>query len=226
MFGYFDHARFAKEPLAALQKPNNMSGSSFLASTATGIALASILLFGAPAARLGAAAATPPPSPPPLGTPVTPQPNAALSPLPAVTPSSLPATKPSSTPSPPPNARKGLDGVWEVQIQHPNETDYTHFKLTQQGNELTGTYLDTKGKKFPLAGSVDGQAVRLIVTMPNGTTLLLEGKLDGTTDMVGMLTMPDGQVPFTASYRAKEKWIENVNPSPGGIPQPGSYTPP
>ncbi len=62
--------------------------------------------------------------------------------------------------------------------------------------------------------------------MPNGTTLLLEGKLDGTTDMVGMLTMPDGQLPFTASYRAKEKWIENVNPSPGGISQPGGYTPP
>jgi hypothetical protein len=56
---------------------------------------------------------------------------------------------------------------------------------------------------------------------------LLEGKLDGTTDMVGMLTMPDGQLPFTASYRAKEKWIENVNPSPGGgISQPGGYTPP
>ena len=105
-------------------------------------------------------------------------------------------------------------------------TDYTHFRLTQQGDALTGTYLDTKGKPHPLSGTVDGQAIRLIVTMPNGTTLLLEGKLDGTTDMVGMLTMPDGQLPFTASYRAKEKWIENVNPSPGGISQPGGYTPP
>ncbi len=64
------------------------------------------------------------------------------------------------------------------------------------------------------------------MTLPNGTTLLLEGKLDGTTDMVGMLTSTDGQVPFTAAYREKEKWIENVNPSPGGIPQPGGYTPP
>jgi hypothetical protein len=116
--------------------------------------------------------------------------------------------------------------VWEVQIQHASGTDYTHFSLLQRGDSLTGTYLDAGGKKYPLSGTVDGQAVRLIVTMPNGTTILLEGKLDGTTDMVGMLTMPDGQVPFTASYRAKEKWIENVNPSPGGISQPGSYTPP
>jgi hypothetical protein len=75
-------------------------------------------------------------------------------------------------------------------------------------------------------GTVDGQSIRLIVTMPNGTTILMEGKLDGTTDMVGMLTMPDSQLPFTASYRAKSKWIDNVNPSPGGIPSQGGYTPP
>jgi len=116
--------------------------------------------------------------------------------------------------------------VWEVAIQRPDTTDYTHFAIKQQGDALSGTYLDGRGKKYPLAGTVDGESVRLIVTMPNGTTLLLEGKLDGTTDMVGMLTAPDGQVPFTAAYRAKEKWIENVNASPGGIPQPGSYTPP
>jgi hypothetical protein len=133
------------------------------------------------------------------------------------------------SPSPPPNARKGLEGVWEVQIQHPSGTDYTHFKLTQQGEALTGTYVDARGKKYPLAGTVDGQAIRLIVSMPNGTTLLLEGKLDGTTDMIGELTMTGGEVPFTASYRPKEKWIENVNPSPGGIPSSsggGGYTPP
>jgi hypothetical protein len=131
-----------------------------------------------------------------------------------------------SRPSPPPAGRKGLDGVWEVALQHANTTDYTHINIKQDGDTLTGTYLDAHGKRYPLAGSVDGQAVRLIVTMPNGTTMLLEGRLDGTTDMVGMLTMPDGQIPFTAAYRAKEKWIENVNPSPGGIPSQGGYTPP
>ncbi len=144
-------------------------------------------------------------------------------------PPAAPAPTPKlvSSPSPPPNARKGLDGVWEVQIQHPSSTDYTHFKIVQQGDALNGTYLDTRGKRYPISGTVDGQAVRLIVAMPDGTTLLLEGKLDGTTDMVGMLTAAGGEVPFTASYRAKEKWIDNVNPTPGGISQPGGgYTPP
>jgi hypothetical protein len=158
-----------------------------------------------------------------MGTPATPGPAASVITLPGATPAP-PAGK--ATPSPPPNGRKGLNGVWEVQIQHATGTDYTHFALTQQGEALSGTYLDTRGKKYPLTGSVDGQAVRLIVTMPNGTTILLEGRLDGTTDMVGMATMPDGAVPFTAAYRAKEKWIENINPSPGGISQPGGYTPP
>jgi hypothetical protein len=54
----------------------------------------------------------------------------------------------------------------------------------------------------------------------------MEGKLDGNTDIVGMLTMPDSQLPFTASYRPKSKWIDNVNASPGGLPSQGGYTPP
>ena len=179
-----------------------------------------------------AAAATPPPTPPPIGAPANPQPNATVFPAPAVTPSEMPPGMPygkaKATPSPPPNARKGLDGVWEVQIQHPSGTDYTHFAIRQQGDALNGTYLDARGKKYPLVGTVDGTAVRLIVTLSNGTTILMEGKLDGTTDMVGILTLPDTQLPFTASYRAKEKWIDNVNPSPGGMPsgQGGGYTPP
>ncbi|MBV8529936.1 MAG: hypothetical protein JO104_01345 [Candidatus Eremiobacteraeota bacterium] len=207
------------------------SSSSFFLAAAAGVAAGTVLVLGTPAMRSAAVAATPPPTPPPIGTPATPQPGATILPAPTITPSppampTMPSGKASATPSPPPNARKGLDGVWEVQIQHANITDYTHFAIKQQGDALTGTYLDSRGKKYPIAGSVDGQSVRLIVSMPNGTTLLLEGKLDGTTDMVGMLTMPDGQLPFTAAYRAKEKWIENVNPSPGGIPSQGGYTPP
>jgi hypothetical protein len=184
------------------------------------------LFYAAPTARLAAVAATPPPTPPPIGQPATPSPAATTFSMPGVTPSPVPSVKP--TPTPPKNARKGLDGVWEVQIQHPEATDYTHFALHQEGDALTGTYLDGKGKKYALSGTVDGTDIRMLVTMPNGTTMLMEGKLDGTTDMVGMLTTADGQVPFTATYRAKTKFIDNVNPSPGGIPNAngGSYTPP
>jgi hypothetical protein len=207
--------------------------SSFLASAGAGVAFTAAFFVAAPGARYPAAAATPPPTPPPIANPATPLPAAAQpEPSPTLFPNAInsptpaPNGKASARPSPPPNARKGLDGVWEVQIQHANFTDYTHFKITQQGDALSGTYLDAHNKKYPIAGTVDSGAVRLIVTMPDGTTLLLEGKLDGTTDMVGMLTSVGGTVPFTASYRAKEKWIENVNPSPGGIQQPGTYTPP
>jgi hypothetical protein len=229
---------FAKEALPLLQKPSQVKLTSLFASAA-GMGVAAILLASAPRAQLAAVAATPPPTPPPIGTPATPQPNASLAPAPATTPSYGPmltnsAATPKPTPSPPPNVRRGLEGVWEVQIQHSNTTDYTHFAIRQQGDALTGTYLDARGKKYPIAGSVDGQAIRLIVSMPNGTTLLLEGKLDGTTDMIGMLTMPDGTIPFTAAYRPKEKWIDNVNASPGGMGgggmggggTGGGYTPP
>ncbi|HLY02730.1 MAG TPA: hypothetical protein VKR56_09575 [Candidatus Cybelea sp.] len=208
-----------------------MKSSSFFVFLA-GAIVAVALSCGLPPGRIAAIAATPPPTPPPLGATaaMTPEPDSSTLPQPAATlfPLGAPAKsgKSTPTPSPPPNARKGLDGVWEVQIQHPDVTDYTHFQLRQQGGALSGTYLDSKKKQYPLVGTVDGQDVRLIVSLPNGTTLLLEGKLDGTTDMVGMLTTAGGQIPFTASYRAKEKWIENVNPSPGGISQPGSYTPP
>lgn len=208
-----------------------MKSSSFFAFA--GGAIVAVALFGGlPQGRIAAMAATPPPTPPPIDSTaaMTPQPDSSTLPQPAATlfPLGSPskATKSTATPSPPPNARKGLDGVWEVQIQHPMTTDYTHIQLHQQGGALTGTYLDGKKKQYPLVGTVDGQDVRLIVSLPNGTTLLMEGKLDGTTDMVGMLTSAGGQLPFTAAYRAKEKWIENVNPSPGGLSAPGSYTPP
>ena len=219
------------------KKPLSVTSTSVFSALAASAALSALLFAGPPGARSVAAAATPPPTPPPMGTPATPGPSASVIPAPQVTPSEMPAMpgmpgakpygKASATPSPPPNARKGLDGVWEVALQRSNGTDYTHFLLKQQGDALTGMYLDAKGKKYPLTGSVDGQAVRLIVTMPDGSTLLAQAKLDGTTDMVGELTMPSGDVPFSASYRAKEKWIDNVSPSPGGIPsQTGGYTPP
>lgn len=222
--------------MGSSKRQTAVKASSLLAAAGASTALAFLFLAGTPGMRSPAAAATAPPTPPPISAPATPPaspvsapgtpgPAASVIPLPGQTPAAAAASG-KARPSPPPNARKGVDGVWEVEIQHPTSTDYTHFAITQQGDAVTGTYLDAKGKKYPVAGSVDGQSIRLIVTMPNGSTLLLEGKLDGTTDMVGMITTPDGQVPFTAAYRARQNWIENVNPSPGGIPSQGGYTPP
>ena len=183
---------------------------------------------------------TPLPTPPPLasaapstapsGAPVaapdaTPTPNDALNDL-LKQNGVKAAPTPSGTPTPPPDNRKGIEGVWEVQIQRDSTTTYTHFKIAQTGTALTGTYLDPAGKRFPIAGSVDGEQVRLVVSLQDGSTILLQGKLDGTTDMLGMLTDSKERVPFTAAYRPKEKWFENVNAQPGGIGGIGGYSPP
>lgn len=201
-----------------------MSSKAVWTTLATGGFLVGAFIAGSPLAAPGVAA-TPPPTPPPLQNPTTPppdnSPDAASTPIPVpsgfgLPGASAPAPLASTTPTPPPDARKGLEGVWEVQIQRGSNTDYAHFLLKQDGTTLNGTYQNDAGKKFPLAGSVDGQSVRLVVSMPDGTSLMLDGRLDGTTDMVGMLTSGQGQVGFTAAYRPKEKFIDNLNASPGG----------
>jgi hypothetical protein len=129
-----------------------------------------------------------------------------------------------ATPSPPPPDRKGIEGVWEVAIQRGDQTEYTHFQLKQTGNVLTGSYRNNAGKIFPINGSVDGQQVRLIVSLADGTTIVLQAKLDGTSDMIGMFTTANETAYFTASWRPKEKWIDNVNAAPGGLGGAGSGT--
>jgi hypothetical protein len=126
--------------------------------------------------------------------------------------------KPKGSPTPPPSDRKGLDGVWEVAIQPIGaDATYEHLLLKQTGQALAGSYLTKDKKRYPLAGALDGTQIRLVVTLSDGSTMILEGKVDGTTDMVGMLTNAKGQTPFTAAYRPKEKWMDNINASPGGM---------
>lgn len=131
----------------------------------------------------------------------------------------LPGAKPTATPAPPKDAdekRVGISGVWEVQIQQDTgPTQYTHFKLDQNGTTLTGQYLDTSGKKFPIAGSVSGKDVHLVVSMPDGSALVFAGILDANTDMEGTISTAKDMVGFTAAYRPKYKWIDNLSPNPG-----------
>lgn len=193
----------------------------------------SVALVGVAVQSRPVAAATPPPTPPPITAPVASSapvfPNAISTPIPIPSGYGLPgAPKLKATPTPPPSARKGIEGVWEVQIQRGDNTEYAHFNIKNQaGNVLTGVYRKPDGKLFPLSGSVDGTNVRLVVSMPDGTTLLLQGRLSGTSDMLGMLTSQKGEVYFTASWRPKEKWIENITPGTGlggmggGLPNGG-----
>ncbi|HKU67659.1 MAG TPA: hypothetical protein VJP85_07785 [Candidatus Baltobacteraceae bacterium] len=147
--------------------------------------------------------------------------SAAASPTPTASPTStftLPTPKTSATPAPPKDTdekRVGISGVWEVQIQQSSTTMYTHFKLDEKGNALTGQYLDTSGKKYRLAGSVNGKDVHLVVNMPDGTALVFDGSVEGSMDMAGTITTSKDVVGFTAAYRPKYKWIDNLSPNPG-----------
>lgn len=196
-----------------------------------------VLILTASVALL--AAAPPPPPPLPAATPSAAPATPASAPAPTASagadlnslfgptpkPGASGAPPAQASPTPPPDERKGLDGVWELQIQRGANTEYEHIKLLQTGSALSGVYMTQDKKQFPLAGSLDGKNIRLVVSLSDGSTIVLEGRVDGTTDMLGMLTDPKERVPFTAAYRPKEKWLENLNAAPGGLGSPGNGPP-
>lgn len=164
--------------------------------------------------------ATPPPAPPAPNATAAPTLPPGTLPAPGSSQPMQPAPKGTATPAPPKDPdtnRVGISGVWEVAIQEPSQVMYTHFKLEQKGAVLTGQYLDGDGKKFPLSGSIDGKNVRVVVSLPNGTALIFNGTQDGGLDMVGTLDTSKDIIGFTASYRPKYKWIENLTPGAGGL---------
>jgi hypothetical protein len=151
----------------------------------------------------------------------TPQASATVSPTPTASPTStfaLPTPKTSATPAPPKDTdekRVGISGVWEVQIQQSANTVYTHFKIDENGSALIGQYLDTNGKRYPIAGSLNGKDVHLVVNMSDGTALVFDGTVEGGMDMAGTITTSKDIVGFTAAYRPKYKWLDNLSPNPG-----------
>jgi hypothetical protein len=174
------------------------------------------LVFSIVALALAArtfAAAQGAPTPPPYAT------------LPAPAPAASASIKinPKATPAPPKDSsikRVGVSGVWEIVIQRVSGVTYTHFKIDQKDNVLTGEYLDADGKKFPLFGSIDAKNVRVVVSLPTGATLVFTGTVDGFTDMIGMIAMTNESVPFTAAYRPKYNWMDNLSPGTGGMGVP------
>lgn len=187
-----------------------------------GAALAVAAIGSATFSAQPGAAATAPPPPPQPGAVVTPsatmQPmQATPTPIPLLTIGKTPVPAATNAPKAPADKRVGYEGVWEVQLQRGEQTTYTHFSLKQTATALTGVYLDKDNKKYPIAGSIDGQTIRLVVSMPDGSTQIFTGKVTGTTDMLGMMAKGNDSIPFTAAYRPKENWLENVNAAPGGM---------
>jgi len=194
------------------------------------VALAALAISSVP--QVGGSpvsAATPPPTPPPLPmtttAPATPTPAPPLD-IPTLTPvGATPAPSATKTPAPPKGVRKGIEGVWEIQIQRGAKTEYEHFQIVQTDNALTGFYLDQDKKKSPLAGSLDGKTVTIVVTFADGTTAKFTAQLDGTTDMLGLMETAKEQVPFTAAYRPKENFFDTISPGTGLGGPGGGYGP-
>jgi hypothetical protein len=144
-------------------------------------------------------------------------------PAPAPAASASIKLNPKATPAPPKDTsvkRVGISGVWEIAIQRVTGVTYTHFKIDQKDNVLTGEYLDADGKKFPLFGSIDAKNVRVVVSLPTGATLVFSATVDGFSDMIGMIAMTSESVPFTAAYRPKYNWLDNLSPGTGGMGVP------
>jgi hypothetical protein len=195
-------------------------------------AAAAALAVGLMQTAYGLASAQPAPQASPSASPsASATPQASPTPVPTFTELPIPAgpkgqagPKGRATPAPPTDTdekRVGISGVWEVQIQQPSATMYTHFKIDQKGTALVGQYLDTNGKKYPITGTVSGKDVHLTVALPDGTALVFSGTVEGGMDMAGTVDTAKDMVGFTAAYRPKYKWIDNLSPNPG-IGTPGT----
>jgi outer membrane protein assembly factor BamB len=199
------------------------------------VAVAALAVGGTAVAEVGqsgpASQATPPPPPPPngnvatpgtlIGTPVptakaaptiTPAPAATATPAPAGRrgrrSNPEPAASPSDTPEPPQFAT--MDGVWEVQLQPLTGTGraiYSHFRLAQKGDQITGTWTRENNQNVPFTGTFDGRLFKLSAA-DGKSTWTFSGYAENNSDMVGLLQTADPKdkgTPFTASHRKKDR---------------------
>jgi len=158
-------------------------------------------------------------SPLPSGAPVptaTPSPASGRRgrrrPDPAASPSASANPEPTSTPTSP--AFSTLDGTWEVQVQHIDNTEYSYFTIVQSGTSaLSGTWR-ANNKEYPLEGTYDGRLIRMVVKQPTGS-VTFSGYVEGASDMVGTL---DFGVPkadptaFTAEHRGSRSSVFKKKP--------------
>jgi len=197
------------------------------------VAVAALAVGGttvAEVAKSGAAGqATPPPPPPPngsvatpgtlIGTPAPAAAGPAITPAPTGSPAPagrrgrrsntpVPAASPTDTPEPPQFST--MDGVWEVQLQPltgNGRAVYSHFYITQKGDQLSGTWQRENNQKIPFSGTFDGRLFKLNST-DGRTAWTFAGYAENFADMVGLLQTADPKdrgTPFTASHRKKDR---------------------
>jgi hypothetical protein len=121
-----------------------------------------------------------------------------------------PSPEPSASESPEPPQFSTMDGVWEVQLQPltgNGRAVYSHFYVTQKGDQLSGTWLRENNQKVPFTGTFDGRLFKLSST-DGKTAWTFAGYAENFSDMVGLLQTADPKdkgTPFTASHRKKDR---------------------
>ena len=176
-------------------------------------ALAALALGGGAVAQAAPVGQAAPATPVPAATP-SPGPAASTSPAPSGrrgrrAPAASPEPGASDTPEPPQFST--MDGVWELAVQPltgTGRTIYSHFYLTQSGENLTGTWVRDNNEKLPVTGTFDGRLFKLTANHPKQGVLTLSGYAENFSDMVGLMTSADPKdkgTPFTAAHRKKER---------------------
>lgn len=177
------------------------------------VALSAVAALAVAGAAAGEVVAQPAPTVSPAPAPTlrpAPVPTATASPTPAPRGRrGAPSPSPSPSETPPPPQFSTLDGVWEVEVQPLNSTTtvYSHFFLTQKGEELSGTWQRSNKQKLPFTGTFDGRLFS-ITAKDGATTYTLSGYAENFSDMVGLMRSSDPKdqgTPFTAEHRKKER---------------------
>ena len=106
------------------------------------------------------------------------------------------------------NAAEPVDasGTWQFTIQDTGRVFTPSFTLTQQGDQLTGTYKNSQGDN-PASGSVKGNEVTLNAQITgqdgNKRTVTYVGTIAGDT-MTGKMQTTRADVTFVAKREAKK----------------------
>ncbi len=122
------------------------------------------------------------------------------------------SSEPSPSPTPTSPAFATLDGTWEVQVQHPDTTDYSYLLIKQDASGvLSGTWKVGK-TSYPVDGTYDGHLIKVVAKVPAGD-VTLSGYVESAADMVGLVDYGAGKgtpVAFTAEHRSHPKGLQNI----------------
>ena len=115
-----------------------------------------------------------------------------LTDTPAATQGETPAAAPAETPAATPAAAgSNVTGTWIMDVQLQAGTGNPTFKLTQEGETITGTYAGQMGEA-PVTGTIKGKDFELIIKssgMGEEMTVTYKGALQEDGTMKGTVNM-------------------------------------